>query len=110
MRGAIWPILGIGELAVYDIATRVGAFLGLAPDKVYLHAGTAEGARVFGVRSKPWLPVEREVFPKPLANLPAADIENLLCIYKARLRRVVGRATTAGHSALQLLMAAERAP
>jgi hypothetical protein len=30
---------GIGDLAIYDTATRIGAFLKLEPDLVYLHAG-----------------------------------------------------------------------
>lgn len=40
----------IGELAVYDISCRIGASLGLSPDCVYLHAGTREGERDFGLR------------------------------------------------------------
>src|SRR5688572_7526332 len=35
----------IGDLTVYDTATRIGAFLQLYPDRIYLHAGTKEGAR-----------------------------------------------------------------
>lgn len=45
VRTTIGPLRGIGELAVYDVAYRIGAHLGLEPDKVYLHAGTREGAR-----------------------------------------------------------------
>jgi hypothetical protein len=36
----IGPIRGIGDLAVYDIAHRIGAYLGREPEAVYLHAGT----------------------------------------------------------------------
>ena len=39
---------GIGSLTVYDTATRIGAFLKLEPDRVYLHAGTRDGARALG--------------------------------------------------------------
>jgi hypothetical protein len=35
----------IGDLAVYDIAHRIGAYLGLEPTLVYLHCGTRVGAR-----------------------------------------------------------------
>ena len=41
----IKPIRGIGDLAVYDIAHRIGMYLQHAPEAVYLHAGTREGAR-----------------------------------------------------------------
>ncbi len=34
-----------GRLAVYDTACRLGTYLGLAPDVVHLHAGTAAGAK-----------------------------------------------------------------
>jgi hypothetical protein len=39
---------GIGSLTIYDIAQRIGAFLGKAPRLVYLHRGTRIGARRFG--------------------------------------------------------------
>lgn len=88
VAGALAEVHGIGALTDYDIATRIGAFLRLAPTMVYLHAGTALGARAFGVRSRPGVPVERGLFPSPLCDLPAADIENLLCIYKDSLKRL----------------------
>jgi hypothetical protein len=37
-------IKGFGELAVYDCSLRVGSYLNLLPDKIYLHAGTRKGA------------------------------------------------------------------
>ena len=37
-------VFGIGELTCYDVATRIGFFLGIEPDAVYLHAGTKKGA------------------------------------------------------------------
>ncbi len=88
VAGALAEVHGIGALTDYDIATRIGAFLRVAPTMVNLHAGTALGARSFGVRSRPGVPVERDRFPPPLNDLPAADIENLLCIYKDRLKRL----------------------
>jgi len=36
-------IYGIGELTVYDITNRIGSFLGLRPEYIYLHAGTRVG-------------------------------------------------------------------
>lgn len=36
---------GVGELAVYDTALRIGWKLGKHPERIYLHAGTKSGAR-----------------------------------------------------------------
>lgn len=84
---AIFPIPGVGELLVYDVAYRVGGFLGLQPDSVYLHRGTREGARVLG------LPTNRESiglseFQVALQSLRADQIEDVLCIFRATLSRL----------------------
>ena len=42
----------IGELMVYDTALRIGAYLGLHPSKVFVHAGTREGAQHLGFEGK----------------------------------------------------------
>jgi hypothetical protein len=61
----------------------------LYPDRVYLHAGTAEGVRSFGLN-------HREAFlrladlPRELHRLEAGELEDFFCIYRdelARLRR-----------------------
>ena len=75
----------IGELAVYDIACRIGAFLGLSPDRVYLHAGTREGARALGLRGAT---VHKNRLPPEFRRLSPAEIEDCLCIYKARIQRL----------------------
>lgn len=77
-------IKGIGPLTVYDTALRLGAYVGFYPQKVFLHAGTTEGARRLGLNYQ-----RRAV---PMAELPSAlqrlkphEVEDLLCIYKNRL-------------------------
>jgi hypothetical protein len=45
-------IKGLGELYAYDTAFRLGVFLGIQPDKVYLHAGTRKGAINLGFDSR----------------------------------------------------------
>ena len=72
---------GVGELTIYDTALRLGAWLNLAPEKVYLHAGTRTGAKKLG------LSVDREALeldelPPPLQSLTPAQLEDFLCIYK----------------------------
>src|SRR5438874_1073908 len=42
-------IRGLGELYAYDTCFRIGAHLGLFPDRVYLHSGTRVGARGLGL-------------------------------------------------------------
>ena len=76
-------VRGIGDLAIYDIAHRIGAFLGLEPDAVYLHAGTREGARALNLSGKA---IDVSVLPVELQKLSAAEAEDCLCIYKDLLR------------------------
>lgn len=78
------PIRGIGEMYVYDAAVRLGAFLHLRPDCVYLHAGTREGARNLGLNvSKPYL--ELKDLPKELRGMTADDVETFLCVFKTHV-------------------------
>jgi hypothetical protein len=79
----------VGELAAYDVAHRLGAYLGLVPERVYLHAGTRAGARALGLdhRARSIAP---EFLPRVLHRLTPAQVEDFLCLYKAdfgRLRR-----------------------
>lgn len=83
MQEQIGMITGMGELTVYDIAHRIGAFLGKPPTLVYLHAGTAIGARALGFRGDT---VDPSQLPPAFSRLSAAEIEDCLCIYKAELR------------------------
>jgi hypothetical protein len=75
----------IGELTVYDVADRFGAYLGLEPDLVYLHAGAREGARALGVRGTA---VPKSAFPTAFHQLSPGEIEDCMCLYKDDLRRL----------------------
>lgn len=91
-------VKGIGPLAYYDFALRIGAWLcpKLEPTEVYLHCGTARGAKAVRVR------VDRErapmsAFPEGLRSpkglrppLTAAEMEDILCIYCGTLARIAG--------------------
>lgn len=76
-------IKGIGELCIYDTAHRLGGYLNLPPDSIYLHRGTKQGAikligKVKGACvSKDMLPAafQREDLSNP-------ELEDILCIYK----------------------------
>jgi hypothetical protein len=75
-------IHGIGQLTVYDTALRIGARLGLEPTRVYLHAGTRDGAKaLLGCNGKV-ATLDVSELPTPLRNLRAREVEDLLCLYK----------------------------
>jgi hypothetical protein len=73
------------ELTVYDTTHRIGAFLGVQPDRVYLHTGTREGAKALGFKGSLTFILPRE-FPKPFHKLKPYEIEDCLCIYKDVLK------------------------
>ena len=87
IEAAIANISRIGELAVYDIAHRVGAYRGLHPEEIYLHAGTREGAKALGLpANRKSLPMS--CLPAGLRSLSAEEAEDLLCIYRKTLARI----------------------
>jgi len=69
------------ELYCYDTAHRIGAKLGLKPEKVYLHRGTRIGARRLGLNTK-GATIEVSTLPNGLRGLDASALEDILCIYK----------------------------
>ena len=75
-------VYGLGATAAYDVARRLGAWLGLELVVVYLHAGTATGARKLGVKGKT---ARLSAFPKEIQALGTTHAENCLCIYKDRI-------------------------
>lgn len=86
VQSEIGGICGVGELTIYDVTTRLGAYLGLEPERVYLHAGTKEGARYLGINTR------RESFepselPCAFRKLRPREIEDCLCIYKRQLAK-----------------------
>ena len=76
------PINGLGATTTYDVARRLGAWLGMQPTMVYLHAGAAEGAKKLGIEGET---VSLNDFPQEIQKLGATHAENFLCIYKNRL-------------------------
>lgn len=82
-------IPGIGDLYVYDTALRIGAHLGLAPTRVYLHAGTRTGAFQLGIgtRGRAYLEVAEVLAVAPeFEELTAGEMEDVFCIYKDQLQ------------------------
>jgi hypothetical protein len=80
-------VKGIGELAIYDTAHRIGAYLGLEPEHIYLHAGTRAGARALSLNADgAYLDIER--IPAAFRALKPYEIEDCLCIYKTDLAAI----------------------
>jgi hypothetical protein len=80
---------GVGDRAVYDIAHRISAYKRLHPKMIYLHAGTAAGARHLGITGRV---ANRIDFPKALRTLRPDQIEDFLCMNSAELRRLASSA------------------
>jgi len=81
-------VKGIGELAIYDTAVRIGAYLNLFPDLIYLHAGARIGAQgILGKLDSDVL--DKRALPEPfsLSDLTCYELEDILCIYKAIFNR-----------------------
>lgn len=85
---------GIGELAIYDTAMRIGAYLGkikgtsnaFFPNDVYLHNGAMVGAQNLhrkNMLTKPTSQMQTSAFARLFPNQQAWEIEEILCIYKS---------------------------
>ena len=90
----LWDIrpVGIGPLTVYDVATRIGAYLKLEPDQIYLHTGARMGwdamwgeRRLAGVYDGR---VSRNYWPMALLQLSADMAEDFLCTYREALAKI----------------------
>ncbi len=81
---------GIGELTKYDTATRIGAYLNINPDKVYLHSGTRVGAKnLFGrLGKKEYLLIDEIPVALHKNKLTASELEDILCIFKDQLKNL----------------------
>ncbi|AFZ51463.1 hypothetical protein [Dactylococcopsis salina] len=82
IKSVVGCINGLGRTTAYDVARRLGAWLGLKPSCVYLHAGAAMGAKKLGIRGEV---VPLSVFPKEIQSLGTMHAENFLCIYKHQI-------------------------
>ncbi|WP_030006466.1 hypothetical protein [Picosynechococcus sp. NKBG042902] len=82
VQSIVIRVKGLANTTAYDVAQRLGAWLGLEPTVVYLHAGTADGAKKFGIKGHS---APLSLFPKEIQLLGATHAENFLCIYKNKI-------------------------
>lgn len=83
VEAALGGLRGLGELAVYDVALRLGAVLGLPPQAVFLARGVQAAARVLGVPRARWAAID--AFPAEMRRLHAWEVENFLRLNARRL-------------------------
>jgi len=79
---------GIGPVTVYDVATRIAAYLKLEPTSLYLHAGVRIGwHKLHDTRHYPEVNgrVPRDMLPPALQRIPADEVEDMICAYKEYL-------------------------
>lgn len=79
-------IKGVRELFTYDVSHRLGLYLGLRPERVYLHRGTRDGAKALGIVVSGRKYIELDELPEPLQGLLPEEAEDVLCIYKSRFK------------------------
>jgi len=80
-------IKGIGPVTHYDVATRIGAYLKLEPEQLYLHAGVLDGWKLLHKYNEKWpFRIRRIYWPRALQVLPADQVEDLLCAYRTFLK------------------------
>jgi hypothetical protein len=88
VNSVVGRVKGLGATTAYDVARRLGSWLCLEPSVVYLHAGTASGARKLGIEGDV---APLSTFPKEIQLLGATHAENFLCIYKDQLSCVASQ-------------------
>lgn len=76
-----FKIHGLGPVSVYDFSVRIGAYLGLEPEHVYLHAGPRMGAKALGLAFEKGYLTKSDL-PKELRRLKPDDAEDILCAYR----------------------------
>ena len=87
IRATVGQLRGIGALTLYDTANRIGGMLKLEPRRVYLHAGTLDGARALGLPTGEGF-LEMSAVPREFRRLRPREVEDAFCIFKARLDRI----------------------
>jgi len=78
---------GIGPMTVYDVAVRFGAWRGLSPKYIYVHAGTAAGLKALGIKPQGGR-ISMGKLPVVLQTKDADTVEDFLCTYRLAFERL----------------------
>src|SRR5690606_36716857 len=72
---------GLGELYYYHTTLKLASYLNIFPEYIYLHIGTRDGAKYFGLNYKNAY-IEKTDLPNESHILELYEIVDFLCIYK----------------------------
>ena len=75
-------VKGLGDTTTYDVAQRLGVWMKMQPELVYLHASAAKGAKKLGIKGES---VPLSIFPDEIQRLGATHAERFLCKYKDQI-------------------------
>ena len=78
-------VIGLGNTTTYDVARRLGVWMKIQPELVYLHAGSAKGAKKLGIEGES---VILTAFPHEIQKLGATHAENFLCHNKDEIAAI----------------------
>lgn len=80
----------IGNLTVYDVATRIGAYMNIFPDKIYLHAGAKVGAKnlLGNIKGKQFLKMSDLPNGFLKYDITAYEFEDIFCIFRDELKEL----------------------
>jgi hypothetical protein len=90
VQDRIGGVRGIGVLTAYDVANHLGAHLKRAPKVVYLHAGTARGAKALGLGHRDGT-LDPAELPAPFRRLRPREVEDCLCLYQDELKALAAQ-------------------
>jgi hypothetical protein len=89
LESSIGDFFGVSELYIYDVSLILSVHRGITPERIYLHTGTREGARIlrlpFGNKY-----LELSDIPKVFRTLAPHEIEDVFCIYKDVFPKILG--------------------
>jgi hypothetical protein len=76
---------GVGEVFCYDTTVRIGFWLNLLSEKVYIHAGTRIGLQNLFVKKISIKTICKDKLPEPFcsSDLSPGQLEDFFCIFKA---------------------------
>lgn len=78
--------VGIGPVTIYDVATRIAAYLDIEVESLHLHAGVKVGWELLiGCKTDLKL-IPRGDLPAEFRKLPTDEVEDLLCTYRDFLK------------------------
>jgi len=90
--------LQFGQLAIYDAAVRIGAYLDIKPDFVYIHTGVKAGVTVLEelgytneqLSNRSYAPLKE--FPVEMHQMTEISAENSCCTLKERFKALPRKA------------------